>query len=181
MLLSLSIKEIKMLKTIFKTVLILAVVSACGKTSDDKKSPDMEMSSDIVKTEEGPGAFTPDYETSDSFFTMTPGIYDGDSPHGRVRIWYSKNIETLIQQESYDVPVGTVSVKQGYFDENDQYEKIVTMIKKAPGYDSEHKDWEYEVRTPNGSVEKNGKLSGCISCHSHAPETDYLMGTKVAN
>ncbi|MGE0174939.1 MAG: hypothetical protein AB7T49_19255 [Oligoflexales bacterium] len=171
-----------MINPLTKLMPFIALIAlGCGKKNDKKMPPQMQRQSENLDQEPGPEMYVPEYETSDEFFTKTSQIYDGGNAHGRVRIWYSKNIESLIEEEMYTVPVGTVSIKQGYFNENDQYQKIVTMIKRAPGYDPENHDWEYEVRGQDGTLQQNGKLAGCIGCHSHAPETDFLMGSRVSN
>jgi len=49
------------------------------------------------------------------------------------------------------------------------------MIKRAPGYDPEHGDWEYLYFTDPEHVE-HGKLLSCVQCHEAAQSTDRVYG-----
>jgi len=50
------------------------------------------------------------------------------------------------------------------------------MIKRAPGYDPAHGDWEYFYFTDPKSVE-HGKLATCVECHERARMTDRVFGS----
>jgi hypothetical protein len=50
------------------------------------------------------------------------------------------------------------------------------MIKRAPGYDPVHGDWEYFYFTDSEHVE-HGKLATCIQCHEVARSTDRVYGS----
>lgn len=78
------------------------------------------------------------------------------------------------------LPVGTVVVKEKHADllAKAPLAEYGAMIKREPGYDPQHGDWEYlyVVRGPEKKVTR-GRLESCIECHSHAKDKDYLFRT----
>lgn len=77
------------------------------------------------------------------------------------------------------MPVGTVVLKEKHENENasDRANEFGAMIKRAPGYDPEHGDWEYVYGSilPKLTLER-GKLANCIACHdAYAKKNDYLF------
>lgn len=83
-------------------------------------------------------------------------------------------------------PPGAVIVKQkddlGYFDQPaGQFVRRVNpgvggMVKRAPGFNPAHGDWEYFYFEDPKKVEA-GRLPSCITCHDGARKTDYVFGT----
>jgi len=83
-------------------------------------------------------------------------------------------------------PVGAVIVKekhgQRYFKEGLQRESATTldgiggMIKRPPGYDPEHGDWEYFFGEEKQPVEA-GRMDSCVKCHAGAAATDHVFGS----
>lgn len=133
---------------------------------------------------EGPGAYDPAFATSDDYFTMMDGPVAGQSPHGTVQIWYSSNASGVVGEG--EVPVGTVAIKTADPDDDGTVDAHVVMIKREPGYDDAHGDWQYEMRMPSGAImmdEGGNPISGaielCWSCHASAAATDYLAGTSL--
>jgi hypothetical protein len=78
------------------------------------------------------------------------------------------------------LPVGAVVVKEKYDDPgaNGPPAAYAAMVKREPGYDPAHGDWEYVYATarPEKTFAR-GKLASCIECHARASETDYLFRT----
>jgi Cytochrome P460 len=50
------------------------------------------------------------------------------------------------------------------------------MVKRAPGYDPEHGDWEYFYFEDKSKIE-SGRISSCVQCHNSAKGKDYVFGT----
>jgi hypothetical protein len=78
------------------------------------------------------------------------------------------------------VPVGTVVVKEKHLDysPNVQPDAIAAMIKREPGFDPDHGDWEYayeQLKPENERKLDRGKLESCIECHKGTKSTDYLF------
>lgn len=135
----------------------------------------------LTGPENGPGAFQPDYAASADFFTNMTNPESGNSPHGTSQIWYSSNIRSYIGLNSFEVPEGTVAVKEFDNDGTLGVDGIVTMIKRSDGFDPANGNWEYERRDAAGNLLETGAISMCSSCHASAAATDYLAGTGLAN
>ena len=48
------------------------------------------------------------------------------------------------------------------------------MIKRAPGYDPEHGDWEYFFFEDIAKIE-HGKIASCVNCHHGAKDKDHVF------
>jgi len=106
-------------------------------------------------------------------------------PHYKPSIVVRTNAEAIGAFKAGDapLPVGTIIIKEKH---NDLLAKgppadFGAMVKREPGYDPEHGDWEYlyVVSKPEKTVTR-GKLESCIDCHSHAKDKDYLFRTYLA-
>lgn len=158
------------------TVATFTTVAACADASGSDGDDD-----DLA---EGPGAFVADFATSEDFVTRMAAPVTGDSPHGRVQIWYSRNVESLLDLTTFTVPVGTVSIKTSLDDDGAILNHTV-MVKEPAGFDPDNGDWRYEMRGPDGAIATdpdsgepmNGAIAMCIGCHQAAAATDYLAGT----
>ena len=79
----------------------------------------------------------------------------------------------------------TIIVKRNYGGEgvsianvaNDpaKYLKAVTVMLKRPGYDPETGDWFWAKYNADGSIAKEGKVAGCIGCHTAAINNDWIF------
>lgn len=81
-------------------------------------------------------------------------------------------------------PVGSVIVKEKQLHSyvNIQGKEIRTetngiggMIKRTPGYDPNHGDWEYFYFEKPTRI-KSGRITSCVKCHAYAHKTDYVYG-----
>lgn len=157
-------------------------------TSDDGMSDTSAASDDTVTDtppptgDPGPGAFDPDYETSDAFFTrMSTSV--PSQIHAQQRTWYSSNISDLPRTGPFTVPEGTVAIKAEYDQAGDNFITVV-MIKREAGYDPDGNDWYYEGREPDGSLASSptpGPAGLCKGCHSGGADTDFLLGFDLEN
>jgi len=128
---------------------------------------------------EGPGAFSADYKTSEAFFTLMAGPHDGNSPHGVSQIWYSANIRPLVGETSFQVPVGTVAIKEFDMMGDGTEVGLAVMIKREFGFDADNGDWYYDMRDLAGNVMADpepGAIPMCVGCHTAAAGMDYLPG-----
>jgi hypothetical protein len=50
------------------------------------------------------------------------------------------------------------------------------MVKREPGYDPAHGDWEYVYAGADKAVTR-GRLDSCIDCHFQVADKDYLFRT----
>jgi hypothetical protein len=82
-------------------------------------------------------------------------------------------------------PVGSIVVKQKlgqfYFTDGPQRKDVSTldgvggMIKRPPGFDPEHGDWEYFYTEEKKPVEF-GKIESCVKCHAGVKWQDHVFG-----
>jgi hypothetical protein len=139
---------------------------------------------DSIAAPKGPGAFDASFATSPQFFTRMKERKLGrpESPHGRIQIYYSKNLESLVDQPSFEAPEGTVAIKVQDRDGDGAVDGLRVMIKRASGYDPDNGDWYYETRDPKGGLSgasPPGKDAFCVGCHRGYPETDRLAGVAL--
>ncbi len=51
----------------------------------------------------------------------------------------------------------------------------VTVMYRVKGYDSDAGDWFWAKYKADGSIEKEGKVAGCIGCHTAAIGNDWIF------
>ena len=76
-------------------------------------------------------------------------------------------------------PVGSVIVKEKYAGPKTVTPDLVAigmMIKRSPGFDSAHGDWDYAYYEPAlGIVQTAEQSAYCANCHAGAAATDYVF------
>ena len=108
-------------------------------------------------------------------------------PHANtgILIYMNKLAAEAFGTNTTAFPVGAVVVKQktihGYFDKAGKHVReadtgVGGMVKRAPGYDPAHGDWEYFYFEDAKKIE-SGHISTCVQCHSSAKSKDYIFGT----
>ncbi len=181
-------------------MILLNIVPACGDDDDDDDNDDSAVADDNdddvdddsadddsidddddTTLPNGPGGFDQNYRSSSDFFTMMDGLNAGNF-NAQVWIWYSSNIEPIIDQDSFEVPEGTTSIQEVDTDADDILDSLTIMVKMGNDYDPENNNWYYEVRDPDGTLRNippPGKIQICIECHKDFPATDFLAGSKL--
>lgn len=87
-------------------------------------------------------------------------------------------VKEKVHQDAKEIPEGP---EPGRFtDRPKTISGIGGMIKRAPGYDPKHGDWEYFYRDQNNKLE-SGIISSCVNCHRLAAKTDYVYGRWAKN
>ena len=112
--------------------------------------------------------------------TPEPVVSAGHS-NNWVGIYVDKLAESTYLSASSPYPKCARIVKPIYTDASGTgVKKLTIMVKMPSGYDSENADWWYGVYDATGTkMRRQGKLTGCISCHRQAAETDYLFSKEV--
>lgn len=84
---------------------------------------------------------------------------------------------------------GTVLVKESFSGPDAKHLSpvfLAMMLKREPGFDTKHGDWEYMRVAPDGEVLMRGSLKDpvtretCGSCHLNVAERDYVFATTGA-
>jgi hypothetical protein len=124
-----------MLKLLAGLSVTCLAMAACGSESHP---PAEGAAHPMAKLSAGPGAFAPDFASSSDFFTRMNRLEKGrtDSPHGLVRMYYSANIRSVVDEPEFEVPVGTVAIKQQDHDGDGTIDNVLDMVKETAGFDS---------------------------------------------
>jgi hypothetical protein len=87
--------------------------------------------------------------------------------------------KAMLEQKNPAFPEGSVIVKEKLSEKSSQTPELLTvMIKRGKGFNSTSGDWEYMVVDGTGmTVQAQGKLENCQSCHSAKPDTNYVFRT----
>ena len=141
-------------------------VAACG-SSDEPELPGTNAASVLAYLEEV------DYQKS---WELWPGVgekYKGSDPHGMLLTTYLNPaaFDALADKEGV-MPNGAIIVKENYTPEG-QLAANTVMYKKS-GYNPEHNDWFWAKVLADGTVEKEGMVEGCQTCHGDASDNDYV-------
>ena len=109
----------------------------------------------------------------------------GPHAHAAVRIYMNDAAAGAFGKPDTRYPVGSVIVKekraQPYLSAIEpsgakrDHDGVGGMIKRAPGYDPDHGDWEYLYFEDPARIEC-GRIASCIDCHSGAAAADYVFG-----
>lgn len=78
-------------------------------------------------------------------------------------------------------PVGAKFIKPLYADNRRNHlARLVVMVKRESGYDSENGDWWYGVYDKTGKdAWYQGQIHSYIQCHKIVKESDYLFTETV--
>jgi hypothetical protein len=109
-----------------------------------------------------------------SFFPGTGEFYQGKHPHGALLTTYVNDLAlTGIQGKVGTLRDGSIIVKENYLP--DKKLGAVTVMYRVAGYDSEAGDWFWAKYKADGSLEKAGKVAGCIGCHAAVINNDWIF------
>jgi len=112
-------------------------------------------------------------------------IRSGPHAHTAISIYMNDLAANAFVLLPATYPVGSIILKEkkalGYQSDGQQHTMTKThdgvggMIKRQPGYDPEHGDWEYFYFEDVGQIE-SGRISSCVHCHGAAANKDYVFG-----
>jgi hypothetical protein len=115
-----------------------------------------------------------DYAKKWKMWPGTHALYPGKSPHGAFLTTYVNGPALkAIEAKKGALPEGAIIAKQN-FDKDKKYVALTVMY-KVKGYDPEEGDWFWAKYSPAGKVEAEGKISGCINCHTKARDNDFVF------
>ena len=107
-------------------------------------------------------------------------------PHANtgVLIFMNDIAAAAFRTNANSYPVGAVVVKHktphGYILKDGKHVLgdvgVGGMVKRAPGFDAKHGDWEYFYFEDRNQIE-SGRISACVQCHDSAKQRDYIFGT----
>jgi len=101
-------------------------------------------------------------------------LYPGTEPHGAFLTTYVNDTALeAINRKADTLPAGSIVVKENYTGEKTL--AAITIMSKVKDYNPDGGDWYWLKYTPEGTIEAEGKVDGCINCHSRARSTDWLF------
>lgn len=101
-------------------------------------------------------------------------LYKGAHPHGALLTTYvSPDAMAAMRGKKGVIPSGGIIVKENYTPEA-KLAAVTVMYKKA-GYNPDAGDWFWIKYAPNGAIEKEGKVAGCINCHRAVQGNDWVF------
>ena len=110
-------------------------------------------------------------------WALWPGkgkLYEGTEPHGMLLTTYvSKGALKVIQKKKGKFAGSAMIVKENYMP--DKTLAAITVMYKARLFNPEAGDWFWAKYAPDGTVQKAGKVEGCINCHSDAADNDWVF------
>lgn len=99
--------------------------------------------------------------------------YKGQPPHGAYLTTYiNEEAKSAITGGTVMGP-GAMIVKENYSPEKQL--AAVTVMYKVAGYNPDGNDWFWAKYGADGTVEKEGKVAGCLKCHGAKKANDYVF------
>lgn len=115
-----------------------------------------------------------DYQNNWQLWPGKDKLYKGAHPHGAFLTSYvSDGALEAINGKQGVIPDGEFVVKENYSPEKKL--AAITVMYKQAGYNPEGGDWFWLKYKPDGSIEKEGKVGGCIGCHASVKANDWLF------
>lgn len=110
-------------------------------------------------------------------WALFPGkdkLYKGAHPHGALLTTYVNDIALKgINDKVGTLANGAMIIKENYMP--DKMLGAVTVMYRVDGYDPDAGDWFWAKYTADGAIEKEGKVAGCINCHTAAITNDWVF------
>lgn len=110
-------------------------------------------------------------------WALFPGkdkFYKGAHPHGALLTTYVNDVALEgINGKVGMLADGAIIVKENYMP--DKTLGAVTVMYRVKGYDAEAGDWFWAKYSAAGMIAKEGKVAGCIGCHTAAIGNDWIF------
>ncbi|UCH80514.1 MAG: cytochrome P460 family protein [Nitrospiraceae bacterium] len=111
---------------------------------------------------------------------MWPGkeaFHKGTEPHGALLTVYVNDIALDSLSTRKGMGNNSIILKENYTP--DKKLAAITVMYKVKGYNAEAGDWFWVKYDFDFNIQKEGKVAGCISCHSKASDNDYIFTGKI--
>lgn len=101
-------------------------------------------------------------------------MYEGKSPHGDYLRLYANDIAVKAAKQGEPMPDRAILVKENYAEDR-QTLMAVTPMYRIQGYNPQAGDWFWVKYGPDGKIAAEGKVEGCIKCHTVKKDQDYIF------
>ncbi len=114
-----------------------------------------------------------DYRANWELWPGKGELYQGQEPHGALLTTYlNSEAHEALTGMAASMPAGAIIVKENYMP--DSTLAATTVMYKVDGYDPDNNNWFWLKRLADGTIEVEGRGTGCISCHSAQADNDYI-------
>lgn len=110
------------------------------------------------------------------FWPGKEGMYKGTFPHGAHLKLYANKIALDAAKAGKEMPSGAIVVKENYGKDATTL-MAVTPMYKIEGFNPEAGDWFWAKHKADSSIEKSGKVEGCIKCHAKVKNQNWIFNT----
>ena len=100
-------------------------------------------------------------------------LYSGKHPHGALLTTYINDNARYAIKVGENMVNGSFIIKENYTPEKKL--TAVTVMYKIKGYNPEAGDWFWAKYDAKGKTLKEGKVKGCIECHSKMKKNDFIF------
>ena len=109
-------------------------------------------------------------------FPEAQGLVESATPHGPMaRVWINGEVQNAIAGFNGSLPKGSIILKENLGESTSEKANAWTIMWKVSGYDRDNNDWFWANVKPDGEVISEGRIEGCINCHSSARENDFVF------
>lgn len=106
------------------------------------------------------------------------GMYKGKEPHGALLMTYVNRIALKSIKEQSSMANNSIIIKENYTSNREL--KGISVMYKVRGYNPGGGDWFWASYDASFNTIEEGKVEGCLGCHSRAKRNDYIFTGKVA-
>jgi hypothetical protein len=113
-------------------------------------------------------------------FSLWPGkgeMFKGTEPHGSLLTTYVNDRALKSIKAKSGMINNSIIVKENY--SPDKKLIAVTIMYKVEGYAPKEGDWFWAKYDSDFNILEEGKVKGCLTCHSTVKDNDYIFTGKV--
>jgi hypothetical protein len=148
---------------------VIAILVSLGCAEQEEE---VAFTADTVNAADLHIMFAQDEPYTDyAFWPDARGLMPGKAPHGKFMKTFVNDRALNASGDTY--PYGSLIVKENY--KPDTTLAKVTIMYKVKGYDPDDGDWFWAVYGADGTVEAEGGIQSCISCHRVREDQDYVF------
>lgn len=165
-------------RTLASTAAMFALLAgACAPAEQADREPESATAAVPAPDTTGAGLWAHLEDAPYTSWPMWPGreaLYPGTEPHGMLLTTYVNQLgHDAISAGAGTMPVGAIVVKENYMP--DSTLAAVTVMYKVAGYAPEAGNWFWVKRNADGTIEAEGRVPMCQSCHASQADNDYLF------
>lgn len=113
-------------------------------------------------------------------WSLWPGkgkMYEGTEPHGAFITVYVNDIALKSINEKKAFANNSIVMKENFSE--DKKLSAITVMYKVKGYNPSQGDWFWAKYDADFNILSEGKVKGCLDCHSDAQSNDYIFTGKA--